>query len=229
MALKESKILERYFDRIAPNYQKMNTYMSGGLDRYWRKRLLESIQIQPEESILDVACGTCDILSMLKKHFPQNPVVGLDLSFGMLKEAHLKDPKRLLVRANGVETPFDDQSFQCITIAFGFRNMPSLQGFLEEALRLLKPGGQLRILELTRPENPIMDWGNTLYQKTVLPALSSLFGRDKEAYDYLAASIAAFPPQKEIQKMMEKAGFCSSRYVPLNFGVTTLFEGARAQ
>ena len=228
MALEESKVLERYFDKIAPNYQFMNKLLSLNLDLVWRERLKSRAQINEGSTILDVACGTCDILDTLSSHTEKNRInanfLGLDLSFGMLQTSKLNNQKYELLRGNGVQIPIRDDSVDVITISFGYRNMPDHAEFLLEAYRVLKSGGQLLILELTQPENRLLRWGNQLYLKTILPLVSSLFGRDKQAYFYLAKSIQAFPSQKNVCIDMKNSNFTDCNYQLLHGGITTLFE-----
>ncbi|MCO4782529.1 MAG: ubiquinone/menaquinone biosynthesis methyltransferase [Candidatus Cloacimonetes bacterium] len=227
MALEESKVLENYFDEIAPNYELMNSLLSLNLDKIWRQRLLNEALKDKPETILDVACGTCDILRLFLSKNNSLKVFGLDLSFGMLNEGKQRDKKLNLIRGNGVKTPLPDNSFDVITIAFGFRNMPNYLDFLVEANRLLKPKGKLIILELTQPQNPILRFGNTIYLKSVLPFVSSFFGRNNEAYDYLARSIQAFPSQESVMELFQKANFSSHNYKLNQMGITTQFIGIK--
>ncbi|MEE2923845.1 MAG: ubiquinone/menaquinone biosynthesis methyltransferase [bacterium] len=228
MAIEESKILEKYFDKIAPNYQFMNKLLSLNLDNGWRQNLLNRANLKQDDIVLDVACGTCDILSTLKNFSEKSNIeityIGLDLSFGMLETSKRNNVPFELIRGNGICFPFKNDSINLITISFGYRNMPTHSQFLQEAFRVLKPGGQLLILELTQPENPVIRFGNQIYLRTILPLVSSAFGRDKQAYSYLAESIRAFPNQKIVQSDLSKHGFNPSSYHLLNFGITTLFE-----
>lgn len=227
MALLESKVLERFFDEIAPNYQFMNGLLSLHLDKYWRHTLLKECPLNPNELILDIACGTGDILTMIRKKSLKPVLFGLDISHQMLAEARRNDAGLTLLRGNGIQTPFKGATFNGITIAFGFRNMPDHGAFLKESFRILKPGGKLLILELTQPEIPIFKLLNKAYQKTLLPLVSNIFARNKQAYRYLADSIEAFPPQVEIVEMMAKEGFINANYQLLNLGVVTLFKGEK--
>lgn len=228
MAIEESKVLEKYFDKIAPNYQFMNKLLSLNLDNGWRKHLLSRTKLKQGDVVLDVACGTCDILNTLEDSTKQSNLdityIGLDLSFGMLETSKQNRVPFELIRGNGVRFPMKNDSVNLITISFGYRNMPTHGQFLDEAYRVLKPGGQLLILELTQPENPVIRFGNQIYLSTILPLVSSAFGRDKQAYDYLAESIRAFPNQKTVRSNLSEHGFNSSSYYLLNFGITTLFE-----
>ena len=228
MAIEESKVLEKYFDKIAPNYQFMNKLLSLNLDSSWRKNLLNRTKLKHKDVVLDVACGTCDILNTLGSHTLKSNIdityIGLDLSFGMLATSKKNQVPFELIRGNGVRFPMKNNSVNLVTISFGYRNMPTHSQFLEEAFRVLKPGGQLLILELTQPENPLIRLGNQIYLSTILPLVSSAFGRDKQAYNYLAESIRAFPNQKAVCSDLEKHGFNPSSYYLLNFGITTLFE-----
>ena len=227
MALLESKVLEQFFDEIAPNYQFMNGLLSLHLDKYWRHRLLKECTLDSGEMILDVACGTGDILTMMRKKSSKSTLLGLDISHKMLHQARLNDSGLTLLRGNGIQTPFKNSTFDGITIAFGFRNMPDHREFLKESFRILKPGGKLLILELTQPENKIFRVLNQAYQRTLLPLISNLFARNKKAYEYLADSIDAFPHQIHIRKMMMEEGFNKSEYQLLNLGIVTLFCGIK--
>ena len=232
MAIEESKVLEKYFDRIAPNYQFMNKLLSLNLDDSWRQKLLSRTNLKQHDIVLDVACGTCDILSTLEKFSISRKIkprfIGLDLSFGMLETSKNNNVTFELIRGNGIAFPLKDDSVDLITISFGYRNMPTHSDFLREAHRVLKPGGQLLILELTQPENPIIRFGNQIYLRTILPFISNMFGRDKKAYSYLAESIRAFPNQKTVISNLNEHGFRHSSYHLLNFGVTTLFEAYKS-
>lgn len=227
MALEESKILENYFDEIAPNYELMNSLLSLNLDKIWRQRLLKETLKNHPIKVLDIACGTCDILRLFLSKQSGLEIFGLDLSFGMLNQGKLRDKKLNLIRGNGIHTPFSDDCFDAITIAFGFRNMPNYLDFLIEAKRILRPNGKLTILELTQPQNPLLRIGNTIYLKSVLPFISSFFGKNQEAYDYLARSIQAFPNQKEVLNLFSQAKFSKSSYSLNQFGITTQFVGIK--
>ena len=161
MAIEESKILEKYFDKIAPNYQFMNKLLSLNLDNGWRQNLLNRANLKQDDIVLDVACGTCDILSTLKNFSEKSSIeityIGLDLSFGMLETSMRNNVPFELIRGNGIRFPFKNDSINLITISFGYRNMPTHSQFLQEAFRVLKPGGQLLILELTQPETRLFD------------------------------------------------------------------------
>jgi demethylmenaquinone methyltransferase / 2-methoxy-6-polyprenyl-1,4-benzoquinol methylase len=227
MALEESRVLETYFDQIAPNYQFMNGLLSLNLDKGWRNQLLRACPLTKGNLILDVACGTGDVTSLLKKTEPDITALGLDLSFGMLQIAKQHEPELPFLRGTGVLTPFQAESFHGLTIAFGFRNMPDHSEFLKEAHRILKPGGKLLILELTQPENPLLRSLNSKYLRTVLPLVSWFFGRNREAYKYLADSIESFPPQAMVARMLLEHGFTKSSYQLLSFGIVTLFSASK--
>ncbi len=228
MAIEESEVLEKYFDKIAPNYQFMNKLLSLNLDNSWRKNLFNRTSLKQDDVVLDVACGTCDVLSTLENFSIRSNLnvtyIGLDLSFGMLETSKRNNVPFELIRGNGIRFPMKNNTIDLITISFGYRNMPTHSDFLKEAYRVLKPGGQLLILELTQPENPVIRLGNKIYLSTILPMISSAFGRNKQAYSYLAESIRAFPNQKSVREDLSNHGFSPSTYHLLNFGITTLFE-----
>jgi demethylmenaquinone methyltransferase / 2-methoxy-6-polyprenyl-1,4-benzoquinol methylase len=229
MSDKNPHRLAACFDQIAPRYTLMNSLLSLTLDRLWRRVLVEKASVSPHEKILDIACGTGDVLELIEENYPQALVFGLDVSFGMLRQTANAQPGSSLVLADALNSPFLSGSFDLLTIAFGFRNMPDYKRFLQEALRLLKPGGRLLILELTQPERWWMRFANTLYLHSALPFWSWVFARDPQAYAYLRNSIKEFPSQPEVLEMLRDATFVKPEYKLLNLGVATIFQASKKQ
>ncbi len=229
MSDKNPKRLAACFDQIASRYQLMNSLLSLTLDRIWRKALIDESSLAVGDRALDIACGTGDVLLLLEKAYPQTQVFGLDVSHGMLGQTASEQPGSKLVLANALSSPFPSESFDLLTIAFGFRNMPDYESFLEEANRILKPGGRLLILELTQPENSWMRLANTLYLHTALPFWSLFFASDPEAYAYLRSSIKGFPTQAEVVNLLQDTGFVNPGYQLLNLGVATLFKAGKRE
>lgn len=175
------------FDTIARTYDRLNRLMTLGLDRRWRKRALRGIQ----GNVLDVACGTGDMVVELLKH--GCTVTGIDLSDEMLAIARQKATSAIFQLGNAEALPFPDASFDAVTCAFGVRNFVHLEQGLNEMLRVLKPGGQLVILELATPDSLLIRLFYNLYTKYIIPWLGSRIAGNREAYTYLPESIVRFP------------------------------------
>ena len=225
----------RMFDAIARRYDLLNHLMSMGLDRRWRRdavtRFIDRIPAGSDRmSILDVGCGTGDVAVEVARRLSGARVLGIDHSAEMLAlgvrkvlKAGLADRVTLQV-GDAVATGAPDGSFDGIITAFCFRNISDRPAFLVEAVRVLKPGGALLILELTRPRS----WGlralHFVYNAWMVPCLGLLFSQGS-AYRYLFKSIEAFPEHEQVLGMMKAAGFEAVRWTPLTGGVVSLFEG----
>ena len=222
------------FDSVADNYDLMNDLMSGGAHRLWKRFTLSITGLRPGQAALDVAGGTGDIaLGLAKQVGPGGLVVLTDINAAML--AHGRD--RLIdaghlrgvecVQANAEQLPFADGSFHCVTIAFGLRNVTDKDAALREMHRVLRVGGQARVLEFSAVT---ADWFKPIYDFhsfKVLPKLGSLFAGDAGSYQYLAESIRKHPPQAQLKSMMETAGFARCSYKNLSAGIVAIHTGYR--
>lgn len=208
------------FDTIAANYDRMNRLMTLGLDRCWRRRAVRGLQ----GNVLDVACGTGDMCLLLAKQGCL--VTGVDLSEEMLAIAKRKAESGEWKVANAEQLPFEDNSFDAVTCAFGVRNFVHLEQGLNEMLRVLKPGGTMVILELATPDSPIVRPFYNLYTKHFIPWLGSRIAGSREAYTYLPQSIERFPKGQSFLDIVQHSSFdihhCSERR--LTFGVCRLYR-----
>ncbi len=222
------------FDSVADNYDLMNDLMSGGVHRLWKRFTLSITGLRQGQSALDVAGGTGDIsLGLARQVGQQGLVVLTDINAAML--AHGRD--RLIdaglvrgiqcVQANAEQLPFADGSFHCVTIAFGLRNVTDKQKALASMARVLKPGGQLVVLEFSKPAEmlrPLYD----AYSFRLLPLLGKIVAKDEASYRYLAESIRMHPDQETLAAMMRAAGLEDCRYHNLSGGIVAVHRGYRS-
>lgn len=211
------------FDKIARDYDRMNRLMTLGLDCRWRKRALRGIQ----GNVLDVACGTGDMaVSLVERGCT---VTGVDISEEMLAIARQKAPMVTFMIADAEHLPFPDASFDAVTCAFGVRNFVHLEQGLNEILRVLKPGGQLVILELATPDSPLVKPFYNLYTRRIIPWLGSRIAGNREAYTYLPASIERFPKGDAFLEKIRNSQFpiLNCRQRKLTFGVCRLYIASR--
>lgn len=208
--------VEEMFDSIAPAYDFMNTAMSMGMHRGWRNRALDAasrgISRDRELAILDIATGTGDVAFELHSRFPNATIKGLDLSDGMLNVARKKlgeigenaQQKIEFIQGDSLAMPFEDNTFDLITVAYGVRNFARLQEGYSEMRRVLKPGGTLCVIELSEPENKLLHALYRFYTRTFVPTLGRLVSGDTRAYSYLPESIAAAPQRDKMTEVMRK-------------------------
>ncbi|UCE75695.1 MAG: bifunctional demethylmenaquinone methyltransferase/2-methoxy-6-polyprenyl-1,4-benzoquinol methylase UbiE [Gammaproteobacteria bacterium] len=224
----------RVFDSVASNYDLMNDAMSLGVHRLWKRFAVEQTGARPGQRILDLAGGTGDLAARLARLVgPGGEVVIGDINPSMLQVGR----ERLLdrgiaanvrfVQVNAESLPFPDHSFDCITIAFGLRNVTDKQKALESMFRTLKPGGRLLVLEFSKPSLPGLAPLYDLYSFRVLPVMGRLIARDADSYRYLAESIRMHPDQDTLKGMMEQAGFEDCDYFNLSGGIVAVHRGFR--
>ncbi|WP_338048563.1 bifunctional demethylmenaquinone methyltransferase/2-methoxy-6-polyprenyl-1,4-benzoquinol methylase UbiE [Phaeovibrio sulfidiphilus] len=217
------------FDRIARRYDLMNDLMSGGVHRWWKRRLvaLAGTPAHPGAKALDLAGGTGDVARLLEARGWDVSVC--DPSDGMMDvgRARTRATSRITwVSGVAEELPFPDASVDLVTISFGLRNTTDREAALREAVRVLRPGGRFLCLEFSTP-HPLVRGLYDLYSATVIPELARLFSRDPEAYRYLTRSIRVFPDQEGLRLMMLKAGFAEVQVRNLFFGIAALHSGLR--
>lgn len=225
--------IQRMFGRIAPRYDLLNHLLSFNIDRRWRRLLLQSVEPMLQRGdavVLDLCCGTADVLLELQKKSSAQ-IVGVDFSHPMLVEArrklqalHLKNP---LIEADALCLPFAKNTLDGITISFGFRNLASYQAGLAELYRVLKPAGRLAILEFSHPPNPIVRFFYSLYSRYVLPFIGGIVSGSREAYTYLPESIAKFPAAPALLQQMEQAGLVNTQFRLLTGGIAALHTGTK--
>ena len=225
--------IEKMFDNIAGKYDLLNHVLTMGIDKGWRKNLINMMSSQKPKLILDVATGTGDLAILAAETIPDLKVKGLDISQGMLNVGKEKIVKKALqnkvemIYGDSEDMPFDDNTFDAITVAFGVRNFENLNKGLQEMNRVLKPEGRLYILEFSKPKNTLFRYGFNLYFKYVLPFIGKVTSKDKKAYKYLFESVQAFPAYEEFLKILENAGFKSNNYKIQSLGICSIYSGKK--
>ena len=220
------------FDSVARNYDLMNDLMSGGAHRLWKRFTLSLTGLRPGQRALDVAGGTGDLTAGLARQVGERGLVVLsDINASMLQRGRDRLTERGVlgnvefVQANAERLPFREGTFDCVTIGFGLRNVTDKPAALASMQRVLKPGGQLLVLEFSRPVAPGLGSIYDAYSFPVLPLLGRLVARDEASYRYLAESIRMHPPQDKLLAMMQAAGLEGCRYHNLLGGIVALHRG----
>lgn len=222
------------FDGIASRYDLLNHVLSANVDKRWRraltKKLFATFRHSVEPRILDVACGTGD-LSFALLGEARARVVGIDFSRPMLEIARSKaDAQNVdvpFIEGDALCLPFADHSFTAITIAFGLRNLSSVESGFKELFRVLEPGGRIAVLEFSRPVVPVFRAIFRIYFAKILPTLGGLISGSRTAYEYLPQSVKRFPDQKELAALMTEAGFVEVGFENLTGGIAALHFGTR--
>ena len=218
------------FAGIAKRYDLLNHLLSGNVDKRWRRIVAERVREKLSSSssrILDVACGTGDLSLTLFENTGAR-VVGTDFCRPMLEIAARKTSDRIpLIEGDALDLPFRDGTFEVVTIAFGLRNLASVEGGLAELRRVLKPGGWVAVLEFSRPANAMMRPLFGLYFTRVLPLMGGLVSGSRMAYSYLPASVQKFPDQEQLLLLMKRAGFEQVQFENLTGGIAALHMGKR--
>ena len=219
------------FDRIVPRYDLMNRLMTGGRDVAWRREAASIAVGSGAERALDVATGTGDLALELHRQGVKD-VTGLDFSREMIASAEKKRqlhnvPGVTFLQGDAMDMPFPDASFDCLTIAWGLRNLPDYGRGIREMARVLKPEGRLVILEMTPLQNETLRKAFNLYFQNAVPVIGGLISGDRNAYRYLPDSVGAFPPADELAGMMRAAQLRNVRYKLVGGGTVALHIGIR--
>ena len=221
------------FDSIAVRYDFLNRFLSAGIDKWWRKRMLFELKNIHPAHLLDVATGTADVAIMASALLKTENIIGIDISEKMLNvgrkkvtDLHLDGDIRLL---NGdCETiNFSDESFDAVTVAFGVRNFQNLEKGLAEIKRVLKPGGRLVVLEFSKPKVVIIKQLYQLYMTVICPFAGRLFSKNKSAYRYLNNSIKKFPERKNFTLILDNLGYNKTYYKTLSLGICSIYCGVK--
>lgn len=230
----KQKLVGEVFSSVARSYDLMNDLMSLGVHRVWKRYFVATAQVRPGDRVLDLAGGTGDIAALLRDRVGASGSVVLgDINGDMLRVGRdrMIDRGRVAgfeyVQCNAEALPFPDASFDLVTIAFGLRNVTDKDAALREMRRVLKVGGQARVLEFSEVR---AEWFRPIYDFhsfNVLPKLGQLFANDAASYQYLAESIRKHPPQDELKAMMEAAGFARCGYRNLSAGIVAIHTGYR--
>ncbi|MDY7106432.1 MAG: ubiquinone/menaquinone biosynthesis methyltransferase [Actinomycetota bacterium] len=213
--------VQSMFDRIAPRYDVVNRIMTFRMDVGWRRRTVRELGLAPGSLVVDLACGTGDLIADLHRH--GYAAIGADLSHGMLAHATVDAP---LVQADGLRLPLGDGSVDGLTCGFALRNVVDLAACLNEIGRIVRPGGRIGLLEVAQPSNPIMRFGHGIYFGRVVPLVGAALS-DGAAYRYLPRSVAYLPPTDELLGLVGAAGFEAVRRDELTGGIAQLITATR--
>jgi len=220
-----SRWVRGMFGRIAGRYDFLNHLLSFNLDKQWRRRTARRLREQlviPDARVLDVACGTADLLIELRGTCRHAAVIGSDFCHPMLVEARKKTPTSPLFESDALLLPLRDESLYLITIAFGFRNLANYREGLEEFHRVLKPRGVLAVLEFSKPPNRAWAAFYGFFSSRVLPRVAGWISGSREAYSYLPESIAKFPGADQLAEEMRSVGFAKVEYERMTGGAVAL-------
>ncbi len=229
----KEKLVKGVFDSVASNYDLMNDVMSFGIHRLWKQYAIDIANVKKGDAILDLASGTGDLIKLYHKKIGNSGrIVSSDINEAMLDEG-----KRNLinsgvlgiefVQANAEKLPFEDNSFDLVSIAFGLRNVTDKDKALSEMCRVLKPGGVLIVLEFSKTTNPVLEKIYDAYSFNLIPKFGSWFAGDEDSYQYLAESIRKHPDQETLKQMIIDAGFDMCEYQNLTGGVVAIHKGIR--
>ncbi len=230
--LSKKEQIAQMFDTISGNYDGLNRVISFGIDVKWRKKVLALVSKKNPKTVLDIATGTGD-LALLMAETSAEKIIGLDISAGMLEVGRKKiasanlSNKIEMVLADSESMPFEDNSFDAITVAFGIRNFEHLDLGLKEILRVLKPNGIFVVLETSNPTKTPYKQGYSLYTKYLLPLIGKIFSKDKAAYNYLSESASVFPFGEALNNILRKNGFIEVLAEPQTFGVATIYSASK--
>ena len=210
------------FGRIAQRYDLANHVLSGGADFLWRRRAAKMVEAWQPQRVLDLATGSGDLALALQRRLPGANIVAVDFSPEMLEVARRKGVRETVL-ADALQLPFDTRSFDCVTVAFGLRNMADWGAALAEIARVLRAGGHLLVLDFSLPVGALRP-AYRFYLHRCLPLLASLVTGQRDAYDYLGRSIEKFPSGREMVELIEKSGFANASAEPLTGGIATIYS-----
>ena len=231
----KEKLVRGVFDSVADRYDLMNDLMSAGIHRLWKRFTIELSAVRPGQTVLDIAGGTGDLSARFSKLVgAEGKVILADINASMLQVGRdkLLDAGAFgnlhMVQCDAQYLPFPDNSVDCITIAFGLRNVTDKALALRSMERILKPGGRLLILEFSKPTSPLLEKIYDTYSFRILPMMGRLVANDEESYRYLAESIRKHPDQETLMAMMEDAGFVDCQYHNMTGGIVAVHRGIKA-
>ncbi|MDO6595298.1 bifunctional demethylmenaquinone methyltransferase/2-methoxy-6-polyprenyl-1,4-benzoquinol methylase UbiE [Oceanihabitans sp. 2_MG-2023] len=222
----------KMFDTISKDYDGLNRVISFGIDVSWRKKVVAMVKETQPKTILDIATGTGDLAINLAQTNAEK-IIGLDISSGMLNIGKTKINKHGLentiemVLGDSENMPFEDNSFDAITVAFGVRNFETLEKGLKEIHRVLKPKGTFVILETSMPTKTPYKQGYNFYTKNILPLIGKIFSKDRSAYKYLCESASVFPFGEALNNILRETGFINVTDFPQTFGVATIYKSSK--
>ncbi|PAY20643.1 bifunctional demethylmenaquinone methyltransferase/2-methoxy-6-polyprenyl-1,4-benzoquinol methylase UbiE [Rhodopirellula sp. SM50] len=234
---KSNARVREMFRQIAPRYDLMNHLLSLNIDKYWRSQAVKRLRLIPGVPALDVCTGTGDLAIAIADAAPDGvEVVGSDFCYAMLEIARRKrvagsrSESIDFLEADSQQLPFASDRFQCVTVAFGLRNVADTDRGLREMTRVCRAGGQVMVLEFSKPTLPGLRQTYNFYFKHILPRVGQWFARNnKSAYSYLPDSVSRFPDGQALADRMQAAGLTDVKFTPLTFGVCTIYEGTKPE
>lgn len=233
---KSGEKVRRMFAQIAPRYDRLNQLLSLNIDKSWRRKVVQHLQLQGNSPFLDVCTGTGELALEVARRYPGSfEVIGTDFCAPMLELARQKSVKALgssasvrFLEADTERLPFDDNVFQAVTVAFGIRNVSNTAMGLREMMRVCQPQGQIAVLEFSHPTLPVLKQIYNGYFRFVLPGIGQLMAKNSEsAYHYLPQSVREFPSGPAMVRFMEEQGIRSVRAIPLTLGIATIYLGEK--
>ncbi|MFB0507677.1 MAG: bifunctional demethylmenaquinone methyltransferase/2-methoxy-6-polyprenyl-1,4-benzoquinol methylase UbiE [Thermodesulfobacteriota bacterium] len=228
-------VVRKIFSTITEKYDFLNHFFSLGRDVAWRRSAVEKMRFFRTYRFLDVATGTADLAIEAAHRHPCIQVIGVDFVRDMMELGRLKIEKRRLsdrirlLTSDALDLPFPDNNFDVTGIAFGIRNIPNKIRALREMIRVVVPGGQVMVLEMTLPRNRFIQGIYHIYLNRILPILARAFSPNPAAYDYLADSIMDFPSAEDFARLMDEAGLKEVETFPLTLGITHLYVGMKPE
>jgi demethylmenaquinone methyltransferase/2-methoxy-6-polyprenyl-1,4-benzoquinol methylase len=231
--LNKKQQVTKMFDTISKDYDGLNRVISFGIDIKWRNKVVDIVSKSKPNTILDIATGTGDLAISLTKTNAKE-IIGLDISEGMLEVGKQKiankqlDDTIKMIIGDSENLPFDDNTFDAITVAFGVRNFENLDKGLSEILRVLKPNGTFVILETSVPTKTPFKQGYKFYTKYILPTIGKIFSKDRSAYSYLSESASIFPHGEALNNILRKNGFIDVSNKPQTFGVASIYIASKS-
>lgn len=232
-AKSKEQFVHEVFESIAPKYDMMNSLLSMRRHKAWRKFAMNKMEVKPGSTAIDICCGTCDWTISLARASGKGKMVGLDFSQNMLNYGKLKiekeglDEQVTLVQGNAMALPYEDNSFDYATIGFALRNVPDLRQVLQEMERVVKPGGLVVCLELSKPMWQPFKAIYYFYFQRILPLLGKLFAKRHEQYKWLPESLKTFPDLNQLAEIYREIGLRNVRAYPLTGGIAALHIGTK--
>jgi len=224
--MQDPEFVKQAFTDIADRYVVTNHVLSGGIDILWRKKVAKQVAALKPERVLDLATGSGDLAMEILKKAPDTHVTGGDFCEPMLDVARRRGLKDLVV-ADGMDLPFEDESYDVITIGFGLRNMADWPLGIREMARVLKPGGTLMVLDFSLPKGSLRRKGYRVYLHSVMPRVAGIMTGKGEAYSYLAGSIEQFPSGEEMCDLLCANGFSRASSRELTFGIASIYTAVK--
>jgi demethylmenaquinone methyltransferase/2-methoxy-6-polyprenyl-1,4-benzoquinol methylase len=227
------KQVAEMFDNIAPKYDFLNHFLSLNIDKIWRRKAIRKLSPLRPKTLLDVACGTGDLAITAYRILKLEKIIGIDISDGMLNVGRKKIEEKSLTEKISLQNgdseniEFPEHQFDAVTAAFGVRNFENLERGLCEMFRVLKPGGELVVLEFSRPQRFPIKQLYHLYFFKILPGIGKIFSRDMSAYTYLPESVYQFPYGSEFCAILKKIGFAKVEYQNLAFGIASVYHAKK--